>query len=72
MYICDKIFHEEVLLLRKNHIIEYMRTNPNNFGVNIYKNADAQAAQITTAAEELLQTQTVKFESNKYNDIPKN
>lgn len=47
-----------------------MPTSPNNFGVNIYKNADDY--QITAAAEELLQTQTVKFESNKYNDIPKN
>lgn len=72
MYICDKIFYEEAFLLRKNHIIEYIRTTSNRFGVNIYKNADAKSAEITTAAEKLLETRTVKFESNKYSNISLN
>ena len=79
----DRIFHEEVLFLRREldnkqktidsllNIINYMHTNSNKSGENIYKNTNAHPIQINGTAEEQ-GNNNLTAEDNTYKDISRN
>ena len=78
-----RIFHEEVLFLRRElvnkqktidsllNIINYMHTNSNKSDENIYKNTNAHPTQINGTAEEQ-GNENLTVEDNTYKDISRN